>query len=165
MRQFEDLLGTTIEAVVSTMGATTGCEVRPGKPFTRSEAAPPSVEIGAVVGIVGQELNGSLLLGMPMKTFLGFMSRMFGTQFTEMVPDIADGPAELLNMILGHVKTTLNSRGYGIKQAIPSILSGDNIRIGPSAAAGSSVVVPCQTELGAFHVELTLGRDSARASK
>lgn len=149
-----EFLNTTLEAVSYTLKITTSTEVTAGKPYPRGQGPSVKSEIAAVIGIVSGPFNGSLILGFGKKTYLSLMSRMLGGEYSEITPDIRDGVAELLNIILGQAKTSLNDKGFAIKQAIPTVVHGSDVQILPSSSR-PSIIVPYTSEVGDFYVELT----------
>ncbi len=155
-----EFLNTTLEAVVYTLQVSTNTKCAPGKTFLRGQQELPPVDIAATVGLVSLPFNGSLILAFPLKTYLGLMSKMLYQEYTEMVPEIRDGAAELLNIILGQVKISLNEKGYAIKQAIPTVVQGRDVQVTPSGGK-PSVVVPYDGDAGKFYIELTT--DTPRA--
>ncbi len=154
-----DFLNTTLDAVVFTMGVSANNKSEPGKPFMRAENNAPAFDVAATVGLVSAEFQGSMILLMPKQTYLNVMGRMAGDSFTEITPEIRDGIAELLNVILGQAKTSLNDRGFEIKQAIPTLIQGGQINL-LSAPATRSIVVPFSSECGEFSVQITTNAGS-----
>jgi chemotaxis protein CheX len=149
-----EFLNTTLEAVSYTLKVSTNTESKAERPRLRDKDAKTTADIAATVGLISAPFNGVLIIGFPKKTYLGIMGRMLGSSYTEITPEIADGAAELLNIILGQVKISLNERGFSIKQAIPTVAKGENIQVLPSSAK-PSVVVPYKTDVGDFYIELT----------
>jgi chemotaxis protein CheX len=151
-----EFLNTTLEAVAYTLKVATSTEVSPGKSHVRSEDSPtaPAVDIGASVGIVSAPFNGTLILAFPLKTYLALMSRLLGKEYAEIDASIRDGAAELLNIILGQARATLNEKGYAIKQAIPTVVYGSNLQIF-NFSNTPSVIVPYKSDAGDFYIELT----------
>lgn len=113
------------------------------------------IELGAIVGLTGITFRGTLTLGMSKQMFLKLMSKMLDYEYTDLATEIEDGPAELLNMILGHLKVPLNERDLGIVAAIPTTVRGSNIKIVPAAASDSTFVLNFNSEFGDFYVVLT----------
>ena len=58
-------------------------------------------------------------------------------------------------MIFGQAKVVLNENGYGIKTAIPSVVSGKDHTLS-GLTKGPVVIVPFSTEFGPFFVEICL---------
>jgi chemotaxis protein CheX len=152
-----EFLNTSLEAVSYTLKVASNTDATAGKSIVRAPntgAAAPAVDIGASVGIVSTPFNGTLILAFPMKTFLGIMGRLLGKECTELEPGITDGAAELLNIILGQARANLNEKGYSIKQAIPTVVKGNNLQMFNSSSS-PSIMVPYTTDVGDFYIELT----------
>ncbi len=112
-------------------------------------------DVSGVIGIVSEAFVGSVIISFPEKTFLKIMSNMLGEDVKEINQEIVDGAAELTNMIFGQAKVVLNNKGYGIKSAIPSVISGNNHSFS-TLTKGPIVVVPFNTEYGGFFIEICL---------
>jgi chemotaxis protein CheX len=153
-----EFLNTTLEAVTYTLKITCATEARACKSYLRGAGPEINADIAAIVGIVSTPFQGSLILAMDAKTYLKVMSRMLGQEFSRIDAEIRDGIAELLNMVLGQAKITLNERGFAIKQAIPTVVEGVSLKMTPSSGR-PSVIVPYATDAGEFYIELTTSQD------
>jgi chemotaxis protein CheX len=149
-----EFLNTTLEAVTYTLQVSTNTKATAGKTFLRGQAEVPGADIAATVGLISAPFTGALILAFPTATYLGIMSRLLGQEYKEMTPDIRDGAAELLNIILGQVKISLNEKGFAIKQAIPTVVLGEKLNVLPSSSR-PSVIVPYTSDVGSFYIELT----------
>lgn len=127
----------------------------PGKPQLKEEGSSASGDISGVIGITSDKFNGSVVISFPEQTFLKIMSRMLGEEFTTLTKEIADGAGEFTNIIFGQAKITLNDKGYGIKMAIPSVITGKN-HIIHGITKGPVVMIPFETDLGPFYIEISL---------
>lgn len=112
-------------------------------------------DISGVIGIVSETFNGSVVISFPEKTFLKVMSGMLGEECNELNKELNDGAGEITNMIFGQAKITLNEKGYGIKTAIPSVVSGKNHTLS-ALTSGPIVVVPFKSSAGDFFIEICL---------
>lgn len=112
-------------------------------------------DISGVIGIVSETFNGSVVISFPEQTFLKIMSSMLGEECTTLSKDIVDGAGELTNMIFGQAKITLNEKGYGIKTALPSVISGKGHSL-QTLTKGPVVLVPFESSAGDFFVEICL---------
>ena len=128
---------------------------KPGKIGIKQGDAAFSGDISGVIGLVADGFNGSVVISFPEATFLRIMERMLGEKFEKITQEIQDGAAELTNMIFGQAKITLNEKGYNIKTAIPSVVSGKNHSF-QSLARGPSMTIPFETEVGSFFIDLSL---------
>ncbi len=107
----------------------------------------PSIQVGAMAGIISAHFSGNLLIGFSLEVFKKAMSKFLQTEITEVDDEIKDGAGEFLNVIIGQTKTKLNESGFGIRQVIPSVISGDNIEIGPMGRQ-PYVFIKCMTDIG-----------------
>jgi len=112
-------------------------------------------DISGVIGMSSDGFSGSVAISFPSQTFLKIISRMLGEEFNAVNNDIIDGAAEITSMIFGQAKLELNQKGYGIKTTLPSVTSvaKDSAQ---SDIAGPRIVVPFETDVGSFFVEICL---------
>ena len=78
---------------------------------------------------------------------------MLGEPITEINQDIKDGAGELTNMIFRQAKVALNQKDYGLKAAIPSVITGKNHSI-KSLTSGPWVMISFQTDIGELYIEI-----------
>lgn len=107
----------------------------------------PSIQIGAMAGIISSHFSGNLVIGFSLDVFKKAMSKFLQTEITEVDDEIKDGAGEFLNVIIGQTKTKLNESGFGIRQVIPSVISGDNVEIGPMGRQ-PYIFIKCITDIG-----------------
>lgn len=126
---------------------------RYNRAFVKGKGPDITTDIASVIALSGPIFQGSVAVCFPKKVFLGIMGKMFHENYAEITPVLEDGAAELLNIIFGHAKRLLNEKGFGIEQAIPSIVRGQNITVN-HVGQSTVVILPFETELGTFHIEL-----------
>lgn len=143
-----------LNATIEVLKVQASTEIRPKAIFVRREKSGLG-DISGVIGLVSDRFNGSVVLTFPKDTFLKLMSRMLGETYTEITQDIQDGVSEPTNIIFGHAKAALNQKGYGVKMALPSIVVGENHFV-YSGTLGPRVVVPFDSDLGPFFIEICL---------
>lgn len=114
----------------------------------------PSLQIGAVAAIVSAHFSGNLIIGFSSAVYKKAMTKFLQTEITEIDDDIRDGAGEFLNVIIGQTKTKLNESGYAIRQVIPSVITGDNIEIGPMGKM-PFVLIKTSTDIGDIHLLLS----------
>lgn len=112
-------------------------------------------DIAGIIGITSRSFTGSIALCFSEKVFLTIISRMLGESFTELNDELADGAAELLNMIFGHAKKILNERGHTIEKALPSVVRGSGLKLDHSSPQGS-IILPFKMEDDFFFMEIGL---------
>lgn len=126
-----------------------------GKIFLKKPGEAFLGDVSGVIGIVSDSFNGSVVISFPEDTFLKVMSGMLGEEYTKLSKDLLDGAGEITNMIFGQAKIVLNDQGYGIKTALPSVVSGKNHTL-TAVTRGPTVVVPFSSTAGDFNVEICL---------
>lgn len=114
----------------------------------------PSIQVGAMAGIISSHFSGNLVIGFSLDVFKKAMSKFLQTEITEIDDEIKDGAGEFLNVIIGQTKTKLNESGFGIRQVIPSVISGENIEIGPMGKH-PFVYIKCMTSIGDINLFLS----------
>lgn len=149
-----DFIRIALQAVTVTLKVSANTPCRSVKSYLRGKGPAPASDIAAIASISSKAFNGALTLGFPTATYLPLMSRMLGTQYGSMVPEISDGVCEILNIVLGQARASLNEKGYGIKSVIPTSVTGKNVSFLP-ANAKASIIIPYQTDVGEFFLELT----------
>jgi chemotaxis protein CheX len=149
-----EFLNTALDAAVYTFKVATNTVVTAQKTIIRNGNNFPPHDLAAVVGLVSPEFQGALVLAFPASTYLPIMNRLTGGDFKELTPDIRDGVAELLNIVVGQAKTSLNMKGFQLQQAIPTLVQGGTL-FSASSPATRSVIIPFTCDAGDFFIELT----------
>lgn len=129
---------------------------RAGTPMPKDPKLPFGGDISGVIGLVSDTFTGSVVITFPAPTFLKIMSKMLGEDYKELTPEISDGAAELTNIIFGYAKRVLNEKGYGIKMAIPTVISGKDHSI-QNHTKGPRLSIPFESDAGNFAIEICLG--------
>lgn len=150
-----DFINPFLAATLHVLKVQASVVASPGKIFLKKESDKFSGDVSGVIGIVSESFNGSVIISFPEKTFLKIMSGMLGEEMTELSKDILDGAGEITNMIFGQAKIVLNEKGYGIKTAIPSVVSGKEHSL-TALTKGPTVVIPFTGPAGDFFVEICL---------
>jgi chemotaxis protein CheX len=150
-----DFINPFLNATLHVLKVQANVLAEPQKIYLKKNGDSLTGDISGLIGIVSDSFNGSVVISFPEQTFLKIMSGMLGETFTVISRDILDGAGELTNMIFGQAKTVLNEKGYGIKIAIPSVISGKNHSLS-AMTNGPIVVIPFDSAAGKFFVEICL---------
>lgn len=144
-------------ATLSVLKVQAGITAEAGKVFRKDSLnqSPSQSDITGIIGIVSDAFNGSVSISFPEATFLKVMSGMLGEDITEMSRDLLDGAGEVTNMIFGQAKVILNERGYGVKIALPQVISGKKHALNQTSK-GPTVIVPFSSPAGNFFIEISL---------
>jgi chemotaxis protein CheX len=144
-----------ILAAVEVLRIQTSLQVEGGKPFLKGKETLPDISIAGVIGVSADNFSGSISILFEKSAYLVAISNMLGETFTELTPDIHDGAAELLNQIYGKAKTDLNSKGFTLRPAIPTVIAGDKLTT-HHVSAGPAIIVPLKTNGGFVFVEISV---------
>lgn len=143
-----------VEGTRHTLQVACRIEATPGQPVVKLRGLRSELrsDIAGVIAIVSPGFTGSIALCFPEAVFVALMGNMLGEAYAKITDELADGAAELLNMIFGYAKVALNERGHAIQKALPTVIRGS----GMSVAGGNSrtVILPFLTEVGKFHIEI-----------
>lgn len=150
-----DFINPFLDATIHVLKIQAQITATPGQIFMKKDREAMAGDISGVIGIVSDSFDGSVVISFPEKTFLKIVSNMLGEEYHEINKDIIDGAGEITNMIFGQAKVVLNEKGYGIKTAIPSVVSGKDHKLS-ALTKGPVVVVPFTTDNGNFFVEICL---------
>jgi len=138
----------SIQNVFKTMLDT---EVVIGKPTLKKEALVSS-EVSGIIGLSG-EIQGCVVLSFPGKEACSVATKFAGVELTMDSEDFPDAIGELANMVAGNAKKDFP--GYDVSISLPSVIIGAGHRVSQSKA-WPFLVIPCETSLGNFAVEVAL---------
>jgi CheY-specific phosphatase CheX len=123
-------------------------------PGTFAGAAASSV--AGIIGITSSEIQGSMCAQFPTDTFLQLMNGMLGENMTTLEPGMEDGATELVNIIFGNAKATLNDAGFGIQMALPTLLKGKTISNVGGSSPQNTILIEFTTSIGSFWISFEL---------
>lgn len=144
-----------LTATLHVLQVQAGVTATAGKIFLKKPSERLVGDVSGIIGVVSDAFNGSVVISFPEATFLKVMSGMLGEEITKLDQEITDGAGEITNMIFGQAKVVLNDKGYGIKMAIPSVVTGKDHSLS-AMTKGPVVVVPFESNVGKFFVEIGL---------
>lgn len=150
-----EFINPFLTATLHVLKVQANVEAKPGKIVLKTPGDKYVADISGVIGVVSETYNGSIVISFPEDTFLKVMSGMLGETYTEINQEIMDGAGEVTNMIFGQAKIVLNEKGYGIKTALPSVVTGKKHSLS-SSTSGPVVIIPFESAAGDFYVEVSL---------
>ncbi len=113
-----------------------------------------SNEVTALIGMTGSA-QGMVTIGLSKKTAIAMVNRMLSTDNSVMDDTVADGIAELVNIVAGQAKAELASESdEPIDLSLPTVVQGTDYGVDyPSDAVW--LEVPFNSELGDFMLRVT----------
>ncbi len=146
--RFINAFMSSIQHVFKTMLDT---QVSIGKPLLK-QADLVSAEVSGIIGLSG-EVQGSVVLSFGEEPASRIASAFAGAELTLESEDFADAIGELVNMVAGNAKKDFT--GYNTNLSLPSVVIGKGHKVSQSKA-WPYLVIPCETPLGGFNVEVAL---------
>ena len=149
-----------IDGVLETLKIQCGIESQPEKPILKGNyKSEEEYAIAGVIGLTSASFKGSISICFPEKTFLGIMGKMLGDNYSTITDELEDGAGEILNISFGVAKKNLNEKGYKIEKAIPTVIRGEGVVV-KHLVQGKTIILPFQTELGSFCVEIAIEEEN-----
>jgi chemotaxis protein CheX len=121
-----------------------------GKPHLKTEAC-ASHDVSSIIGFSG-DIVGCVVVSLQMKAAEQVVSAFAGMPIAATSPDFADAVGELANMVAGAAKKDL---GHAARISIPSVVIGAGHIIARLSDV-PCIVIPCQTPVGDFAVEVSI---------
>lgn len=150
-----EFINPFLAATLNVLKVQAGTEATNGQIYLKKPTDQFVGDVSGIIGIVSDTFTGSVVISFPETTFLKIISQMLGEEITKVDKDVSDGAGEIVNIIFGQAKISLNSLGYGIKTAIPSVVTGKNHSFS-SQTKGPVMVIPFDSNMGAFYIEIGL---------
>lgn len=147
-----ELINPFLEAIHDVLNTMAQLEVRPGRPMIKQDDVAQG-DVTGLIGMTGERARGSLAVTFSEQAILDISRRMLGEESKTIDATVTDLVGEITNMVTGGAKRILADKGYHFDLAIPTVVSGKNHHI-IHKTHGRKIVVPFNTEAGAFYVEI-----------
>ena len=140
-----------ISSICNTFETMCNAPVKVGKP-TLKTVDKSGADVSSVIGFSG-DAAGSVVLRFSFDTASKLASAFAGIDITPEHEDFADALGELANMVAGGAKSKFEGLNIGI--SLPNVIVGPDHNL--SASKNSPrLVIPCETEVGPFDVEVAM---------
>lgn len=140
-----------VNSIMNVFETMLGTKVQIGKPMLKSEDM-VTAEVSGIIGLSG-DVQGSVVLSFPGNVACKVASQFSGEEMTVEHADFTDAIGELANMVAGNAKKDFV--GYNASISLPSVIIGPGHKVSQSKAS-PFLVIPCNTDLGKFNVEVAL---------
>lgn len=123
----EDLVQAIRSATEEVFTTMLNLTVTPGEVFVEKEEAVPSSGVVSLIGLAGSWVgSGSLACSASFAAKIA--SALLMTPYEAIDEDVLDAVAEVTNMIIGNVKTVLESRLGAMGLSTPTVIYGRNFQ-------------------------------------
>jgi len=136
-------------SICNTLETMCATKVTIGKPRVK-EANTPLTDVSGVIGFSG-DAAGSVVAHFTFDVASAIASKFACCEITPEHEDFSDAIGELANMIAGSAKARFE--GLNISISLPNVVIGKNHNVS-SAKNEKRILIPCETNLGSFLVEL-----------
>lgn len=143
------------QAVCSAMSSTFGIAITPGQYEVGKGMVSLVGDVSGVIGLVQDELEGTLTLCLTFETIRDILPRIVGNAISVTTEMTVDAVGEITNMIFGQIKTELNGRGYALKLGIPSVVTGRGHFVS-QFHRGPYMIIPFYLDGQLFQVHIAL---------
>lgn len=143
-----------IEAVTNTLKVQCNLNVRTGKPVFKTTDFEDKPEILIMATIASKDTLASVAICFSNSVFLKLMGKMLGETYTQVTPEIYDGAMELMNIIFNQAKKALVAKGLSAIRSIPQIVFGRGLLV-RYLTRGAQIILPFETEVGHFSIEIS----------
>lgn len=112
-------------------------------------------DVSGVIALVQDGLEGTMTLCLTFETMRDLLPRIVGRSISVTQEMTVDAVGEITNVIFGQIKTQLNSRGYGLKLGIPSVVTGKGHFVS-QFHRGPYMIIPFYLDGQMFQVHVAL---------
>jgi chemotaxis protein CheX len=122
--ELSDAIKAATHEVFSTM---LSLELQPGDVYLEKQEAAPASGVVSLIGLAGPWVGtGSLSCSAAFACRIA--AQLLMTEYPAICEDVLDAVAEVTNMIIGNVKTTLENRLGGMGLSTPTVIYGRNFQ-------------------------------------
>ena len=140
---------TSMVDVIKTMAQ---IDLTPGAPSKKQEST-ASGDVSGVIGMVGNEVKGSLAITIEESLVLQIYSNMLGEKAEKIDDQVTDMVGEITNMVCGGAKRILAENGYDFDLATPTVISGSSHSI-HHKVDGLKLLMPFSADSGKAYIEI-----------
>lgn len=148
-----EVINSFVRATVHVLKTMAFTEAMAGKPYIKADHT-ASGDVSGVIGMTGEK-ESSMSLTFTAASICSIVSSMFGEAFDKIDDDVKDAVGELTNMICGDARRELEEKGYLVKGAIPTVITGHDHSI-KHMSNDPVIAIPFRISAGTFVLELCL---------
>ena len=146
-----NIINPFLEGTISVIKTMAMMEPVAGKPYLK-KGNQAKGDVSGIIGFTGSA-RGSLAISFSRPAILRVVSNMLGENYSDINGEVRDAVGEITNMISGVARKKLESQGFNVHAAIPTIVSGESHAI-LHVLGGPSIIIPFETDAGPFFVDV-----------
>ena len=149
-----DFINPFIDSAVKTINDMCRVQTIDAKqPYLLTENEILDIDISGTLAITSPYFKGSIGISFSNKVYKILVSSMLDEGQSNITADNQDGAAEIINIIYGQTKAVLNSKGYSLARAMPSVVRGAGHKIYPNSKI-PVLLVPFNSDAGNFFIQI-----------
>lgn len=148
-----DFINPFIDSAMKTLNGLCGVsDITAQKPNLLGEEQ-LDVDISGTLAITSPYFRGNIAISFAEDVYKKIVSKMLEESVTDLDPENKDGAAEIINIIFGQTKAVLNTRGYSLERAIPSVVCGKGHKVYKDSKI-PVLLVPFNSDVGDFWIQI-----------
>jgi chemotaxis protein CheX len=147
-----EFINPFLNSMKSVMEMMAQIELTAEKPIIKKDDVSKG-DVTGIIGMVGEEVRGSMSVTFEADVALEAMQRMLGESPRSINDDVIDMVGEITNMVTGGAKNELSEKGFEFEMATPTIVKGKSHFI-THGVDGPTIVMPFNSEFGKCFVEI-----------
>jgi len=151
-----EFINPFIASLLNVMQTMAQTNLTPGKPKKKVQDRVTG-DVSGLIGMVGEEIQGSLSITFEEDLALETMHKMLGEKPDGIDANVKDMVGEITNMVCGGAKNELADKGYDFAMASPVVVAGEAHSI-DHQVDGKKIVMPFSNESGKLYLEMCFNK-------
>ncbi|MBE1299578.1 MAG: chemotaxis protein CheX [Alteromonadaceae bacterium] len=147
-----DFVNPFIISLLNVLETMAQIKLQVGKPKRKTTALAQG-DVSGLIGMVGDNIKGSMSITFEEGLALDIMQGMLGERPDTLDAEVSDMVGEITNMVAGGAKKELAKKGYDIGMATPMVVSGPEHTINHKVS-GHKMIMPFKGEGGKAYIEI-----------
>jgi len=149
-----DFINPFIDSSMKTLNNMCGvANIVAQRPHLLDDKVDMGIDISGTLAITSPYFRGSIAISFSDPVYKEIVGKMLEENVSDIDIDNQDGAAEIINIIFGQTKAVLNTRGYRLERAIPSVVRGRNHQIYQNSKI-PVLLVPFNSDVGDFYIQI-----------
>lgn len=141
-----------LDAFLNVMDTMAKLQLTPSRPQVKNDEIAKG-DVSGVIGLVGEQVKGSLSITFEKKLAFKIMENMLGDTPMIINDEVTDMVGELTNVVSGGAKKIFSENGFNFDMATPMVVSGKDHTIS-HITDGKKIILPFNSLFGRAFIEI-----------
>lgn len=141
-----------LDAFLNVMDTMAKLQLTPSRPQVKNDEIAKG-DVSGVIGLVGEQVKGSLSITFEKKLAFKIMENMLGDTPMIINDEVTDMVGELTNIVSGGAKKIFSENGFNFDMATPMVVSGKDHTIS-HITDGKKIILPFNSLFGRAFIEI-----------